>query len=201
MNAKLWGMPAGFGLWAAPREGPTTFPCVDCGLKTGNFCDGGISVDYDQCYAKARVPADYLNAGTLRTPLCTYCETMYDFCRFCRGLRACTPFTHEVHWSGVPQHLSRRVTFESPAAAEASVHRAIRTPDKPFAGYFAGEPVSQEQRAEENELERQLERQLDAEASEDSTSSEADIWLPPVTSLSSYGTSKTHFDYQKKLAG
>lgn len=178
-------------LWGAPRGSPTSFPCVDCGVVTGNFCDGGISVDYNHCYAKERVPADYLNAGTLRTPLCSYCETMYAFCRFCRGIRGCTPFTTKDHWSGVPPHLSRQVTSESPAAAEASNHRAIRTPDKFCAGYFAGEPVSQEQQAEEDELERQL----DAEISEDSTSSEAEIlmparWARPVRHVTA---AKTHF--------
>ena len=136
-------------LWDARWGLPTNsnFPCVDCGFETCNLCDGGISVDYDHCYAKERVPADYLNAGTLRTPLCSYCETMYGFCRFCRGIRGCTPFTTKDHWSSVPPHLSRPVTSESPAAAEAPIHFAIRTPDKPRPGYFADEPVDQEQRS------------------------------------------------------
>ena len=35
---------------------------------TGNFCDGGISVAYDNCFASERVPADYLFNVGQRTP-------------------------------------------------------------------------------------------------------------------------------------
>ena len=97
-------------LWAPDAGTPTSFPCVDCGLRTGNFCDGGISVAYDQCHATDRVPHDYANTGGLgiqRTPLCSYCETRFEFCRFCRGVASCTPPSRKSHWSRVPLHLSR----------------------------------------------------------------------------------------------
>ena len=59
-------------LWC-PTDGPTSFPCVDCGLLTGNFCDGSWRVGFDRCFARNRVPKDYANAsgfGNQRTPLC-----------------------------------------------------------------------------------------------------------------------------------
>ena len=94
-----------------PPEGPpTSFPCVDCGLMTGNFCDGGfiypdgITVNFDTCFAAERVPQEYTDRGGYgrqRTPLCTYCETFFHFCRFCRGVKGCTPPPRRRHWSGV----------------------------------------------------------------------------------------------------
>ena len=89
----------------------TKTPCVDCGLITGNFCDGGPSVGYDKCFAADRVPEDYTYAAIddnkPRTPLCTYCETRFQFCRFCRGVKGCTPPIRRRHWSGVPLGGSR----------------------------------------------------------------------------------------------
>ena len=92
-------------LWA-PEDGATTYPCVDCGLNTGNFCDGVIA----ECYAADRVPHDYAKMkgfGRQRTPLCSYCETRFEVCRFCRGVASCTPPCRQFHWSGVPMNLSR----------------------------------------------------------------------------------------------
>ena len=106
----------------------TSFPCVDCGLLTGNFCDGGISIPYDTCFACVRVPTDY-PLSRQRTPLCTYCETLSEFCRFCRKQHGCTPFTTRVHWSGVPLSQSRAFTrtvakdIEARQAAAKSVSR------------------------------------------------------------------------------
>ena len=97
-------------IWSAPPDAPTTHPCVDCGLLTGNFCDGSTSVGYDKCFATNRVPHDYTSeAGYdgFRTPLCTYCETCFEFCRFCRGVEGCTPPTRRNHWSGIPVARSR----------------------------------------------------------------------------------------------
>jgi hypothetical protein len=110
-------------LWAPPPGGATAFPCVDCGLMTGNFCDGGISVDFDHCFAAERVPKDYANIGGVgmqRTPLCSYCETRWNFCRFCRKVKGCTPASRQVHWSGVPEHLSRTFTNERAKQAVAA---------------------------------------------------------------------------------
>ena len=97
-------------LWAAPPGGPATFSCIECGLLTGNFCDGSPSVGYDKCFAVNRVPQEYTfeaGHGGLRTPLCTYCETRFEFCRCCRGVGGCTPPTRHNHWSGVPMSESR----------------------------------------------------------------------------------------------
>ena len=88
---------AGSGLPIRPDlESPLTVDpsgrsCVDCGLATGNFCDGGMSCEFDK----------------VATPLCTYCETLHDFCRFCRREQSCTPPLRQTHWSGQPHRLSR----------------------------------------------------------------------------------------------
>ena len=102
-------------LFAVPAGTPTTFPCVDCGLMTGNFCDGSpSSVGYDRCFTADRVPKDFPPEvyGQMRTPLCSYCETCFGYCRFCCGVSGCTPPNRTCHWSGVPQALSRDFTEE-----------------------------------------------------------------------------------------
>ena len=93
-------------VWAAPPGSPYSFPCVDCGLLTGNFCDGGVTTAYDTCFACDRVPLDYPKS-TQRTPLCPYCETLSGVCRFCRKVHGCTPKTRQNHWSGLPLDCSR----------------------------------------------------------------------------------------------
>ena len=97
--------------------------CVDCGLNTGNFCDGGMSCAYDKCFAAERVPADYKMNGKQRTPLCSYCETLHEFCRFCRGVHSCTPPIVQSHWSGVPQSKSRE--FNALVAAKARARQLL----------------------------------------------------------------------------
>ena len=62
-------------------------PCVDCGKRTGRFCDG-IRGD---CFAASRVPSEMWNPGQ-RTPLCSLCDNLYDACHFCRNIPSCTPF-------------------------------------------------------------------------------------------------------------
>ena len=77
---------------------------VDCGLMTGNFCDGGPALKYkDTCYASDRDPRGFPEVSNQRTPLCTFCETSLEYCRFCRGVSSCTPPPTEFHWSGTPQ--------------------------------------------------------------------------------------------------
>ena len=51
-------------------------PCVDCGQKTGRFCD--------YCYAADRKP-DERWAPNQMTPLCSRCDNTHDMCHFCRG--------------------------------------------------------------------------------------------------------------------
>ena len=48
-------------------------PCVDCGRRTGNFCEL-------ECQAKDRMPLEFWNDGQC-TPHCTECERRYDYCR------------------------------------------------------------------------------------------------------------------------
>ena len=57
-------------------------PCVDCGLKTGYFCDF--------CKAKDRLPNEVW-ADNQFTPLCTRCDHMYYACHFCRKTIWCAP--------------------------------------------------------------------------------------------------------------
>ena len=52
-----------------------TRPCVDCGRRTGRFCDW--------CYAADRLPLERWAAGQ-HTPLCSHCDNRYDKCHFCR---------------------------------------------------------------------------------------------------------------------
>ena len=58
-------------------------PCVDCGRRTGNFCEL-------ECQAKDRMPLEFWNDGQC-TPHCTECERRYDYCHFCRGVAWVTP--------------------------------------------------------------------------------------------------------------
>ena len=98
---------------ALPLGSPTSFPCVDCGLLTGNFCDGSPrTVGYNGCLSSNRVPKDFSSEvyGGMCTPLCSYCETCFDYCRFCREVAGCTPPNRNHHWSGIPLAESRDFT-------------------------------------------------------------------------------------------
>ena len=96
--------------WYNLGNEPQTLPCVDCGLMTGNFCDGGPALNYeDRCYANQRDPHGYpFPMSTRRTPLCTYCETSLNYCRYCRGVSSCTPPPTQVHWSGTRNAMARK---------------------------------------------------------------------------------------------
>ena len=56
-------MPVEFDILRCSTDGRTSFPCVDCGLLTGDFCDGSGSVGDDRCFAGDRVPEDYANGS------------------------------------------------------------------------------------------------------------------------------------------
>ena len=58
--------------------------CVDCGRRTGNYCDF--------CLAKDRIP-DAAWGEQQRTPLCTDCDRQHDQCHFCRNQVWCVPPT------------------------------------------------------------------------------------------------------------
>ena len=59
-------------------------PCVDCGTRTGSFCDF--------CRAEDRLPHHRWAKGQC-TPLCTSCDHMRSACHFCLGLY-CTLFPY-----------------------------------------------------------------------------------------------------------
>ena len=143
-------------LWLPPEGAPTSFPCVDCGLMTGNFCDGGILVAYDQCFAAERVPHDYANIGGLgrqRTPLCSYCETLHNYCRFCRGVASCTPPNRLSHVSGCPRGQSRNIyavqrALEQTRRREFEVRAAVA---RDMAARASAEEVDRQRQAEEDQ--------------------------------------------------
>jgi len=64
-------------------------PCVDCGTRTGRFCDG-IPRDYGafiDCFAADRCPSEQWETNQ-RTPLCSTCDEAFDLCHFCRENRS-----------------------------------------------------------------------------------------------------------------
>ena len=70
---------------AIPREGEEGLllrPCVDCGRRTGSFCD--------HCLAADRLPEEEWVEGQ-QTPLCTVCDRLHNRCHFCRGLTWARP--------------------------------------------------------------------------------------------------------------
>ena len=54
-------------------------PCVDCGLKTGCYCD--------HCRACDRCPKEEWADGQM-TPLCSNCDNEHGACHFCRDENA-----------------------------------------------------------------------------------------------------------------
>ena len=70
---------------AVAREGEEDLllrPCVDCGRRTGSFCD--------HCLAADRLPEEEWVEGQ-QTPLCTVCDRLHNRCHFCRGLTWARP--------------------------------------------------------------------------------------------------------------
>ena len=59
--------------------------CVDCGLRTGCWCDG--------CFGAHRFPEEEWDDNQ-HTPLCTSCDNEYGCCHYCRGQRWATPPPH-----------------------------------------------------------------------------------------------------------
>ena len=58
-------------------------PCVDCGLKTNNFCQS-------ECLAKWWLPQEKWESDQ-NTPHCTHCEIKYSKCHYCRQCKWATP--------------------------------------------------------------------------------------------------------------
>jgi len=74
-------------------------PCVDCGKRTGSYCEtmlqkGHILWQGGVCLAADRVPAEQW-APEQKTPLCNQCQDDHYACRFCRRVHGCTPPTPE----------------------------------------------------------------------------------------------------------
>ena len=68
--------------------------CVDCGLRTGCYCD--------YCYAADRDPTQEWADGQL-TPLCSKCDRKHDMCHYCRGEAWATPKPHPTTTAARPQ--------------------------------------------------------------------------------------------------
>ena len=64
-------------------------PCVDCGLRTGWFCDGLER----PCFARHWLPKELWARGQ-RTPLCSRCERLRGTCHYCRRVQSATPPAH-----------------------------------------------------------------------------------------------------------
>ena len=64
-------------------------PCVDCGRRTGCFCD--------YCEAADRLLGELWVEGQ-HTPLCRSCDHTHVKCHFCRGVQMARPFA----WGGKP---------------------------------------------------------------------------------------------------
>ena len=64
-------------------------PCVDCGQRTGCWCDTGTGRGV--CLARTKVPAETWGARQA-TPLCTSCDARFGACHFCRGVALTRPF-------------------------------------------------------------------------------------------------------------
>ena len=72
-------------------------PCVDCGWITGRFCDGEETYNPftgiwsgKACFAADRFPNEQWARGQ-RTPLCSFCDNLYDKCHCCRKISWVTP--------------------------------------------------------------------------------------------------------------
>ena len=61
-------------------------PCVDCGLKTGGYCD--------KCLAEDRMPEEEWAEGQ-HTPLCSKCDEAHKKCHYCRRVPWCVPPPHD----------------------------------------------------------------------------------------------------------
>ena len=60
-------------------------PCVDCGRRTGNFCEA-------ECFAADWMPSEAW-ADAQITPQCTECETKYVLCHYCQSTHVHTSRT------------------------------------------------------------------------------------------------------------
>ena len=81
----------------APEAAMLHRPCVDCGRRTGNFCETMQQKGHSlwqgySCFAAERLPNETW-ALNQRTPLCTTCEAAMGACHFCRGQLWATPPT------------------------------------------------------------------------------------------------------------
>ena len=108
-------------------------PCVDCGERTGNFCEtptqqGSEHWQGGVCLAETWVPSEGW-AEKQRTPLCTRCEGARGACHFCLKIHWCTPpevlaRKHKAERTfGEEQAQRQRLGPEAAAAAQAQAER------------------------------------------------------------------------------
>ena len=104
-----------------PADDPNTFfrACVNCGKRTGNYCDGASW--RNACLAAYCIPSEESAQGQ-STLLCNACETRFSLCRFCLGIHSATPPT----WGEHP--MDRRVPWtwgkvNGDTACPAETHR------------------------------------------------------------------------------
>ena len=64
--------------WGQPEQ--LLRACVDCGRRTGSFCDW--------CWAADRLPNEQW-VPSQKTPLCTVCDKQWKCCRYCRRTHWC----------------------------------------------------------------------------------------------------------------
>ena len=74
-------------------------PCVDCGRRTGSWCDAGTQDSV--CLARACEPGEAWG-NTQGTPLCTSCDSRHGKCHYCRGVAGCRPFAWGHPGGGTP---------------------------------------------------------------------------------------------------
>ena len=108
-------------------------PCVDCGERTGNFCETPAQQGYEfwqggVCLAETWVPSEDW-AENQRTPLCTRCEGARGACHYCLKIHWCTPpevlaRQHKAERTRVEEQAQRqRLGPEAAAAAQAQAER------------------------------------------------------------------------------
>ena len=108
-------------------------PCVDCGERTGNYCETPTPLGSEHwqggvCLAETWVPSEGW-AEKQRTPLCTRCEGARGACHYCIKNQWCTPpevlaRKHKAERTFKEEQAQRqRLGPEAAAAAQAQAER------------------------------------------------------------------------------
>ena len=111
----------------APRD-VLCRPCVDCGRRTGRFCD--------YCYAADRIPSEKWGDGQ-HTPLCSDCDIPWPhMCHYCRGVHMARPF----EWGAGREHEEANPFEDQHAAAPAATSRT--NPRSGRSSGFSSQPAT-----------------------------------------------------------